>query len=407
MVENDHAISDQFIQDQNLNDSKSIDECYMKRALSLALNGLGWTNPNPMVGAVIVKDGRIIGEGWHTKSGQLHAEREALAHCSEDPQGATLYVTLEPCCHWGKTPPCTDAIIEHKIARVVMGAPDPNPLVAGGGVAQLRNAGIEVTEGVLVPECCALNKVFFHFIQTKRPYVVAKYAMTLDGKIATKTGASKWITGKAARAHVHVQRHRFAAIMVGVGTVLADDPLLTCRLDEHEENLASWKTESPFREDPYPGIKQANNPVRVVLDSQLRIPLDSALVKSAQDTPVVIATVSQDKKRIALLKNQECEVLVTKENQGRVCLENLLQLLGERGLDSLYVEGGPTVHAALCEAGLIDEVHAYVAPKIFGGLDAPGPVGGAGVQTPGEALAFRRVTTHQLGQDFLFECEVN
>ena len=388
-------------------EQQSIDESFMRRALDLARNGYGWTNPNPMVGAVIVKDGRIIGEGWHTKCGNLHAEREAFAHCVEDPQGATLYVTLEPCCHWGKTPPCTEAIIENNIARVVVGAPDPNPLVAGEGIAQLREAGIEVVEKVLLQECLEINKVFFHYIQTKLPYVVVKYAMTLDGKIATKTGASQWITGESARAHVHTQRHRFSAIMVGIGTVLSDDPMLTARLDEGKDVITSWKTESAFMEDPFPDRSLSNNPVRIVLDSSLQIPLHAKLVTTAKETPTIIATLSTDEKRIAQLQAYGCDVIVTHSCNGKVDLQDLMEKLGQRGIDSVYVEGGATVHAALIESELVDEVQAYVAPKIFGGRKAPGPVGGKGVEIPAEALQFSKVATKQLGQDVLFECEVN
>lgn len=388
-------------------EQQSIDESFMRRALDLARNGYGWTNPNPMVGAVIVKDGRIIGEGWHTKCGNLHAEREAFAHCAEDPRGATLYVTLEPCCHWGKTPPCTEAIIGNNIARVVVGAPDPNPLVAGEGVRQLREAGIEVAEKVLLQECLDINKVFFHYIQTKLPYVIVKYAMTLDGKIATKTGASQWITGESARAHVHTQRHRFSAIMVGIGTVLSDDPMLTARLGESKDLIASWKTESEFMEDPFPDDVLSNNPVRIILDSSLRIPLHAKLVATAKEIPTIIATLSTDEKRVAKLQAHGCDVIVTRSCNGKVDLQDLMEQLGQRGIDSVYVEGGATVHAALIESGLVDEVHAYVAPKIFGGRQAPDPVGGEGVEIPAEALQFSKVATKQLGQDVLFECEVN
>lgn len=387
-------------------EQQSIDESFMRRALDLARNGYGWTNPNPMVGAVIVKDGRIIGEGWHTKCGNLHAEREAFAHCDEDPLGATLYVTLEPCCHWGKTPPCTEAIIENNIARVVVGAPDPNPLVAGEGITQLREAGIEVVEKVLLQECLDINKVFFHYIQTKLPYVVVKYAMTLDGKSATKTGASQWITGESARAHVHTQRHRFSAIMVGIGTVLSDDPMLTARLGESKDLIASWKTESEFMEDPFSNDELSNNPVRIVLDSSLQIPLHAKLVTTAKETPTIIATLSTDGKQIAQLQAYGCDVVVMRSCNGKVDLQDLMEKLGQRGIDSVYVEGGATVHAALIESGLVDEVHAYVAPKIFGGRKAPGPVGGEGVEIPAEALQFSKVTTKQFGRDFLFECEV-
>ena len=197
---------------------------YMRLALELAKKGCGWTSPNPMVGAVIVKDGQIIGQGWHERYGQPHAERNALASCAVDPEGATMYVTLEPCCHFGKQPPCVNAILEAGISRVVVGSADPNPLVSGKGIAALRVQGVAVTEGVLREECDALNRIFFHFITTKRPFVSMKYAMTMDGKIATVTGASKWITSEAARAYVQQQRHRFSGIMVGVGTILADDP---------------------------------------------------------------------------------------------------------------------------------------------------------------------------------------
>lgn len=361
------------------------DEDYMRQALQLAQKGRGWTNPNPMVGAVIVKDGCVIGEGWHTKCGALHAEREAFAHCSEDPQGATIYVTLEPCCHWGKTPPCTEAIIENKIARVVIGAPDPNPLVAGKGVAQLRAAGIEVTEGVLLDECVQINKVFFHYIQTKRPYVVVKYAMTLDGKITTQLGVSQWITGGEARIHTHEQRHRFASILVGIETVLTDDPQLTCRLE---------------------GV-ECNNPVRVVLDSRLRTPLDSALAQTAHDVPTLICASSYDEDHAAALEALGCEIIRVNTSDGRLDLSNVLDQLAARGIDSVYVEGGPTVHASFVEAGLVDEVHAYVAPLMFGGTQAPGPVGGLGVATVQDALHGSITHIEQLGADLFIECEVS
>ena len=206
------------------------DETYMRRALELAEKGAGWVSPNPLVGAVIVKDEEIIGEGYHERYGQLHAERNALAHCTKSPKGATIYVTLEPGCHHGKQPPCTDALLAAGIRRVVIGSKDPNPLVHGKGIRILREHGVEVTEHVLEKECDAENEVFFHYMQTELPFVILKYAMTLDGKIATYTGASRWVTGEAARAHVHRMRNRYRAIMVGVGTVLADDPMLTCRL---------------------------------------------------------------------------------------------------------------------------------------------------------------------------------
>ena len=368
-------------------------ERYMARALELAARGAGWTNPNPQVGAVIVKDGRIIGEGWHTAYGKLHAEREALAHCTEDPRGATIYVTLEPCCHWGKTPPCTEAVIEAGIERVVVGAPDPNPLVAGKGFEVLREAGIEVIEDVLLDECRAINEVFFHYIQTGLPLVIAKYAMTLDGKIATRTGASRWITSEAARAKVHEDRHRCAAIMVGIGTVLADDPELTSRIPN----------------------KETKNPLRVVVDSSACTPLTSKLVQTAHETPTLIAVAAQAlQKRIKALEEAGCEVFVSPvcetmqpTEHDRVDLTALLAYLGkEKAIDSVIVEGGATLLWSFFSQGLVDRVQAYIAPKIFGGVGAPSPVQGLGVETPANAIQCSTLTITQLGQDILLECEV-
>ena len=229
------------------------DRDFMMRAIELAKKGKGWTNPNPMVGAVIVKNGKIIGEGYHEKCGQLHAERNAIASLTESAEGATIYVTLEPCCHYGKTPPCTEAILEQKIARVVIGSRDPNPKVAGKGAEILRRAGLQVQEDFMREECDELNPVFFHYITNKTPYVVMKYAMTADGKIATKTGASKWITGEEARNEVQRMRHKYMGIMAGIGTVLADNPLLNTR------------------------IEGKKSPVRIICDSKLRMPLDSQI----------------------------------------------------------------------------------------------------------------------------------
>lgn len=362
-------------------------ERYMARALELAARGAGWTNPNPQVGAVIVKDGRIIGEGWHTAYGKLHAEREALAHCTEDPRGATIYVTLEPCCHWGKTPPCTEAIIEAGIARVVVGAPDPNPLVAGKGFEVLREAGIEVIEDVLLNECRAINEVFFHYIQTGLPLVIAKYAMTLDGKIATRTGASRWITSDVARMRVHEDRHQYAAIMVGIGTVLADDPELTSRI---------------------PG-KETKNPLRVVVDSSARTPLTSKLVQTVYEAPTLVAVSAQaPQKRITALEEAGCEVFVSPvAEHNRVDLSALLAYLGkEKAIDSVIVEGGATLLWSFFSQSLVDRVQAYIAPKIFGGADAPSPVQGLGVETPANAIQCNTPTITQLGQDIFLECEV-
>lgn len=358
------------------------DQEYMKRALALAERGCGWTSPNPMVGAVIVRDGRILAEGWHARYGELHAERAALANATEDVRGATMYVTLEPCCHHGKQPPCTDAIIESGIARVVVGSPDPNPLVAGKGVAILREHGIAVEENVLREACDALNEVFLHYIREKQPFVVLKAAMTLDGKIATRTGASRWVTGEAARAHGHSLRHRYRAIMVGSGTVLADDPLLTCR------------------------IENGRDPLRIVCDSRLRTPLDAQIVQTARETPTLIATCETDSARIAPYENSGCRVWSLPERDGRVDLSALMQRLGAEDIDSVLIEGGGTLAWAALEAGIVQKVYSYIAPKLFGGRDAKTPVEGEGVALPEECAQLSVTNISCLGEDVLIESEV-
>lgn len=355
---------------------------YMRRAIELARRGAGWTSPNPLVGAVIVHDGRIIGEGWHEKCGGPHAERNALAHLTESAAGATICVTLEPCCHHGRQPPCTDAILEHGLARVVIGSRDPNPLVAGKGAAILRAHGVEVVEDFLRDECDALNPIFFHYITTRRPYVTMKYAMTADGKIATATGASKWITGERARAHVQTLRHRHRAILAGIGTVLADDPLLNCRME---------------------GGRQ---PVRVVCDSRLRLPLNSQLVRTARDFPTLAVCAQADPAKRAALEQAGVEVLELPGADGRVDLSALLDALGAREIDSILVEGGAAIHGALLTAGLVDHVCCYLAPKLFGGEAAKSPVGGPGVAVPADALALGAPQITRLGGDLLLEYDV-
>ena len=355
---------------------------YMRLALSLAEKGLGWTNPNPMVGAVIVKDGRMIGTGFHRRCGDLHAEREALANCKESPAGATMYVTLEPCCHQGRQPPCTEAILTAGISRVVVGSDDPNPLVAGKGLEQLRACGVTVETGLLRDECDALNRVFFHYISTGRPYVTMKYAMTLDGKIATRTGASRWITGEAARARVHRDRHRNAAILVGIGTVLADDPLLTCRMEG------------------------GKNPLRIVCDSRLQTPLDSQLVRTAKDIPTIVAATEGDAARHRPYEEAGCQVWVLPERDGHVDLAALMERLGAEQIDSVLLEGGGSLNWAALDAGLVQNVQAYIAPKIFGGAEAKSPVRGYGVELPGQCVQLQNVTVTRLGADILLEGEV-
>ena len=265
------------------------EEKYMRRAIELAKKGSGHVNPNPLVGAVIVRDGEIIGEGYHECYGQLHAERNAIANAKKrgnSLEGSTIYVTLEPCCHYGKTPPCTEAIIEEKIARVVVGSDDPNPLVSGKGFQMLREKGIEVIPHFLKEECDAMNHVFFHYIRTGTPYVAMKYAMTMDGKIACYTGDSKWVTGEESRAHVQTLRNHYKGIMAGIGTVLADDPMLNCRIEGRRD------------------------PIRIIADSHLRIPMDSQLVRTAGQQPLIVACLPDaDEEKAAQLQEKGVEVL--------------------------------------------------------------------------------------------------
>mgnify|MGYP000685696450 CR=1 FL=1 len=358
------------------------DQEYMLRAIQLAKKGEGWTNPNPMVGAVIVKDGRIIGEGYHKKCGELHAERNAIASLTESAEGATIYVTLEPCCHYGKTPPCTEAIIEQKIKKVVIGSRDPNPKVAGKGAQILRESGITVVQDFMREECDRLNPVFFHYITTKTPYVVMKYAMTLDGKIATKTGASKWITGEPARQEVQHMRHRYMGIMAGIGTVLADDPMLTCRLK---------------------GTENGANPVRIICDSTLRTPLESQIVRSAKEIPTILATCNRQEAMHMPYIEAGCKILVTPEKDGHVDLVELMRQLGQLGIDSVILEGGGTLNWSALQAGIVQKVQAYVASKLFGGTEAKTPVEGQGFHTPADAVELTRTKITALGSDWLIE----
>ena len=360
------------------------DQEYMLRAIQLAKKGEGWTNPNPMVGAVIVKDGQIIGEGYHKKYGELHAERNAIASLTESAEGAVLYVTLEPCCHHGKTPPCTEAILEQKIQKVVIGSRDPNPKVSGKGIKMLQEAGIEVIEDFMREECDRLNPVFFHYITTKTPYVVMKYAMTLDGKIATKTGASKWITGEAARAEVQHMRHRYMGIMAGIGTVIADDPMLNVRVE-------GWKS-----------------PIRILCDSGLRIPLDGQIVKSAGKYRTIVAYADSENTEAKRKRLHEMgvETIWCPDENNQVDLKKLMRYLGEEGIDSILLEGGGTLNDSALRAGIVQEVQAFIAPKLFGGMNSKTPVEGIGVRFPSEAVKLKCTDICQIGEDIRITCQV-
>ena len=360
------------------------DQHYMMRAITLAKKGEGWTNPNPMVGAVIVKDNRIIGEGYHTRYGELHAERNAIASLNESAEGATLYVTLEPCCHYGKTPPCTQAILEQKIKKVVIGSRDPNPKVAGKGAKILREAGVMVVEDFMREECDELNPVFFHYITTREPYVVMKYAMTLDGKIATKTGASKWITAETARTQVQHMRHRYMGIMAGIGTVLADDPMLNVRIE---------------------GLK---SPVRIICDSKLRIPLDSKIVKSAKEYRTIVAYAETEniKTKTEALQAMGVETIFCPDMKKQVDLKQLMEYLGNENIDSILLEGGGTLNDSALRAGIVQEVQVFIAPKIFGGQGSRTPVDGVGIEIPSQAVTLKCTDICQIGEDIKITCRV-
>lgn len=358
------------------------DEYYMDLAIVLAKKGGGNVNPNPQVGALIVKEGRIIGQGYHEKYGEAHAEINAFKGCNESPEGATLYVTLEPCAHQGKQPPCFEAIIKNRIKRVVIGHLDPNPLVSGKGIKAMREAGIEVSINVLEKECEELNKIFFYYVSQGLPYVMMKYAMTLDGKIATSAGQSKWITGEIARQKVHQDRSRFMAIMIGVETLILDDPQLSVRLEN------------------------GKNPIRIICDTHLRSPLASKIVSTATGIPTIIATAESDPEKQAPFLKAGCEIILVSYLEGRLNLKELTKKLGEKGIDSIILEGGGTLNTSALKAGIVQKVQTYIAPKIFGGKEAPSPVEGHGIEQPNQAYLLERPQITYLGEDILLESEL-
>jgi diaminohydroxyphosphoribosylaminopyrimidine deaminase/5-amino-6-(5-phosphoribosylamino)uracil reductase len=345
----------------------------MHRALELAERGRGLVEPNPLVGAVVVvRDGRVIGEGWHERFGQAHAEINALAAPGDAARGATLYVTLEPCCHQGKTPPCTGAVLRAGIRRVVAAMLDPFPQVAGQGVALLRKAGVEVEVGVEEAAARRLNAPYLKLVQTGRPYVHAKWAMSLDGKIATRTGDSKWISSEASRKPVHELRGRMDAVIVGIGTALADDPRLTSRP---------------------PGPR---TPTRIVLDSRGRLPLSSQMAKTARETATLVVTAGA---KADQLRAQGCEVLALECGSSRPEVGALLDELGRRGMTNILVEGGGAVLGSFFDAHAVDEVHVFLAPILLGGAGAKSAVDGSGVERVADALRLADWTFEGSGED--------
>jgi diaminohydroxyphosphoribosylaminopyrimidine deaminase/5-amino-6-(5-phosphoribosylamino)uracil reductase len=338
------------------------DERWMRRALELAERGRGHVEPNPLVGAVLVRDGVVVGEGWHQRHGEAHAEVNALAAAGDTARGSTLYVTLEPCCHHGKTPPCTDALLRAAVGGVVAAMPDPFPLVAGKGADQLQAAGVPIEFGLCEAEARRLNAPYLKLLATGRPYIHAKWAMTLDGKIATRSGDSKWISNEASRRRVHELRGRMDAIVVGLGTALADNPQLTARP---------------------PGPRTAT---RIVLDSQARLPLTSNLIETARSIPTLVVTTDRvDTKKIKALRDNGCEVLPLPALNAHPSVDALLIELGRRRFTNVLVEGGGAVLGSFLDAGAIDEVHVFIAPRLVGGAAARTPVAGAGVEKIAEA----------------------
>ena len=378
-------------------EEKKAHEMIMLEALDLARRGAGRVHPNPMVGAVLVRGDAVIGRGWHAKCGGPHAEvnaiRDARDAGHEDLSDATLYVTLEPCCHTGRTPPCTELIIKAGIRTVVCAMRDPNPLVGGKGIARLRAEGITVIDGVLESEGRALNRAFIKYITTKKPFILLKSAMSLDGKIATATGESQWISCADSREDVHRLRSEFTAVMTGIGTVLADDPLLTART----------------------GDAETAQPIRVIADSRLRIPLDSKIAKSAREFRTIVAvcaeTLAQDHSeeiasKAADLKATGIEILPIREQSGHLDLADLAVQLGNLEIDSVLLEAGGTLAEGALKAGIVDRVRFYVAPLIIGGERAKSAIAGAGVATLPEAWRLRDLTVGRSGVDLVVEGDI-
>ncbi len=354
-------------------------EFFMKRALKIAREYKGYTHPNPAVGAVVVKNGKIIGEGAHKKAGDLHAERIAILNAKEDVEGSTLYVTLEPCCHYGKTPPCTDAIIDGKIRKVVVATLDPNPLVAGKGVEILRKQGIEVEVGLLEEEAKELNEDFFVYIQKNRPFVHIKFAETIDGKIATKTGSSKWITGEEARKFTHILRKEAGAVLVGVGTVLKDNPELTVR-----------------------HIDALKQPKRILIDRFLETPVDFNIFNNKAETILITSEKAEKSKLAQLEKRENIKIYILPLENGKFKIEHILDLLKEEQIIHILVEGGKGLITSFIKEKMFDKISAFIAPKIIG-EDGISVVGELGVENINEAIQLKTKKIQQLGNDILIQ----
>jgi diaminohydroxyphosphoribosylaminopyrimidine deaminase/5-amino-6-(5-phosphoribosylamino)uracil reductase len=355
------------------------DEKWMKRALRLAEAGRGRTSPNPVVGAVLVNSGKVVGEGYHSKIGEAHAEMIAVRQAGEKARGAFLYINLEPCTHHGRTPPCVPQVIKAGVKRVVIGMQDPNPVVNGKGIEALRRSGLDVKVGVLEKECQRLNEAFCKYILKKVPFVVLKVAATLDGKIATRTGDSKWISGEASRRFVHKLRDKVDGVLVGVGTVLRDDPLLTARMKEGRE------------------------PYRIVLDSRLKIPEEAKIFEYSPSKVILATTESAPQEKIERLEKRGVRVLIIDSKEGRVDLRSCLRKLGEIEIMSLLVEGGSQVNGSFLDEALIDKFVLFLSPKLMGDPQALGIFGGRGVSNLKEAVGLKEIKTKRIGEDILIE----
>lgn len=351
----------------------------MERALELAMNGTGKVNPNPLVGAVIVKDGEIIGEGYHECYGEAHAERNAVKNAIKPVEGSTIYVTLEPCAHYGKTPPCVDLIIEKKFKKVVIGMLDPNEKVAGKSIEKLKKHGIDVVVGVKEEECKNMNEIFIKYITSKVPFVVLKSGMSLDGKIATYSGESKWITSKESREDSQSLRNRLNSIMVGVNTVIADDPELTCRVN-NEKKL-----------------------IRIIVDTNLRIPLDSKVVKNIDKLTIVATTLKANEGKKQTLRDLGVKVIEVSEKNNKVNLKELVKKLGQEGIDSILIEGGGTLNFSALEENIVDKVIFYIAPKILGGENSKSCIAGIGFSKLDNAVNLKDMSYRKIGEDLVVE----
>jgi diaminohydroxyphosphoribosylaminopyrimidine deaminase/5-amino-6-(5-phosphoribosylamino)uracil reductase len=336
-------------------------------------------NPNPLVGAVIVKNGEIIGEGYHECYGEAHAERNAVKNAKESVEDSTIYVTLEPCTHYGKTPPCVDLIIEKKFKKVVIGMLDPNELVAGKSIEKLKKNGIEVVVGVKEEECKKLNEIFIKYIISKIPFVILKSGMSLDGKIATYSGKSKWITSKESREDAQNLRNRLNSIMVGVNTVIADDPELTCRINNDKKLI------------------------RIVVDTNLRIPLDSKVINNKDKLTIVATTLNSNENKKKALRDLGIKVIEVSEKNNKVNLKDLLSKLGQEGLDSVLIEGGGTLNFSALEENIVDKVIFYIAPKILGGENSKSCIAGIGFSELNQAVNLKDISYRKIGEDLVVE----